>query len=408
VGGVLRLGCLDNGVLGIGQSTIHLLSVLNLMKKFIFKIFILVFPFILIPLSILKLSGELTPIHDVVNLSARNSRPVLYGPAYSDQAVRYKLLSTINTHPDVIALGTSRVMQFRRNFFKNDIKFYNAGGGVDKVEHFSLFLNQVLIEAKPKIIIIGLDQYFFNQSWIDSYGSNYKERLLVDTSPEVIIQTSTLKIWQDIFSGKFSRRSLFGPSEENMLIGLNAIENHNGFRNDGSYLYGSFISDPDNPQNKDYLYRDTLSRIASGTSRFEYGTDLSPTALTDLALFLDECDKHEIYVVGFLPPYADAIYQKMSTMPEQYAYMQKIMPALMPIFDKHGFTLFDFSNITTVGATDAEIVNGFHGSEKSYLRLFMIMAQNDPILNRFSADIYYLQTKLDETKSDFIVFDDIK
>lgn len=378
------------------------------MKKFIFKILILIIPFVLTPLLVLNLSGELMPIQDVVNLSIGDSHQVLYGAVYSTQTIRYKLLSTLNNRPNVIVLGTSRVMQFRRNFFSDDVVFYNAGGGIQKIENFSLFLKQIPTDATPKIILMGLDQNFFNQAWIDAYvlQPGYEERLLKDISVMDIIRPNMAIVWQDIFKGKLWKHNLYVPSGEYKLIGLNAMKNYNGFRDDGSYLYGKIIGDPNNPQNLDYSYGDTFARIASGNERFEYGVDLSPMALKELDLFLDECDSRGIRVVGFLPPYAGAVYQKMETMPEQYAYMHKIMPTITPMFEKHGFTVFDFSNLATIGATDAETIDGFHGSEKAYLRLFIIMAKNDPVLLQFSADLDYLMMRLNETQNDFIVFDD--
>lgn len=46
----------------------------------------------------------------------------------------------INNYKPVIVLGTSRVMQFKKEFFKKEI-FYNLGGVVSRIKDFNKFID---------------------------------------------------------------------------------------------------------------------------------------------------------------------------------------------------------------------------------------------------------------------------
>jgi len=60
--------------------------------------------------------------------------------------------------------------------------------------------------------------------------------------------------------------------------------------------------------------------------------------------------------------------------------------------------------LASLGASDEETLDGFHGSEKAYLRLFIKMAENDKILGFCGQDLKYLNERLNSSKGPFSVF----
>jgi hypothetical protein len=377
------------------------------MRSLILKLCILFFPFAVgigLAFYVLQRSGELVPVDQVVQVQQNQTQLVLFGLAYSEPTMHFKLQSTLACRPDVLALGTSRVMQIRAGFFSDEVAFYNAGGGVDRIEDFRHFLEQIPVGQEPTVLIIALDQNLFNENWDGIVGEGVEGQLLNDRSPVGVVQASWTQVLYGYYLGKYTLKDLTFSDDSEVRFGLNAVVNQNGFRNDGSYYYGDYILDPTDPTNPDYQFSNTLRRIAEGTSRFQYGQEPFSGAIAELAAFLDLSRARNIYVVGFLPPYAHLIYEKMTSMPDQYAYLQKLEPTLRPMFEQRGFGFYDFSDLAWTGASDAETIDGFHASEKAYLRLFIQMVESDQRLSEVSAEISYLNSRLEASESDYLVF----
>jgi hypothetical protein len=376
-------------------------------KSFIGKLLLFLLPpalIILISLIIMLVSGELTPLDKVIQKQADGTTPVLYGPAYNDINKYYKLRSLLSRKPDIVIIGTSRVAQFRSKFFIGGVSFYNASMGVEKIVDFRHFLENIPPEKTPSLIIIGLDQDFFNPNWDTMTVHDAKEDLFPHWSLLDIITKYYRQVYVDYIDKKFLLRNLFDRDKKKNRVGLAAIAYDKGVRNDGSYQYGRYLSDPKlNPDIGNSRFKDTIARIECGNRRFEYAREISSGALDELNLILKTCKGRGIYVIGILPPFPHSIYMKLRSMGDKYAYMWKIAPEAKPIFDNYNFGFYDFSDVASVGASDLEIVDGFHESEKACLRLFIEMARTDKTLARY-VDTAYLQQKLELSGSNYEVF----
>ncbi len=353
------------------------------------------------PYYVLKNSGEFVPVERVVDLQLANQNLVLYGPAFRNPAVYFKLVSVITRHPRIIALGTSRVMQFRSVFFKEGAQFYNAGGGIEKIKHFSHFLNHLPFDAQPGLIVVGLDQNFFNPVWDNLSEDDIETRLSADVDTNVLDITASgwLLTYAYYFEHKFQVSNLNINDNGQMLIGLNAIANKNGFRNDGSYFYGEYLH---NKVSNEARFGIVLSQIESGTGSFPICKNISPAALNEVDKFLQNCKTRGIDVIGFLPPWAPEVYRQIASRP-QYDYFWQIAPSLMPLFQSYGFRFYDFSDVKSLGASDEEFIDGSHGSEKVYLRLLLSMIKNDYGLGKYSLDVVELQHLLDTSQGNYFV-----
>ncbi len=159
--------------------------------------------------------------------------------------VDYKLAGIKHNHPEMIILGSSRVMQIRDEYISS-VSIYNAslpastGGGLKN-------MLKIISEAnpKPKYIIIGLDPWLFR--------SKYPENLRKSTASVRIKRILKSYIFTDfLLNIYFSVRShlriisnflkdahnlpLSVFFANNGKIGLNSALYNSGYEIDGSYL----------------------------------------------------------------------------------------------------------------------------------------------------------------------------
>ena len=94
------------------------------MKKFILKTCLFLCPIVIlivVNFSFLRNGGEL---YSPTKLSIENqSNRALIGLAYSDPVIQFKHKNIQSRKPEIIALGTSRVLQFRDIYFTEPHKF---------------------------------------------------------------------------------------------------------------------------------------------------------------------------------------------------------------------------------------------------------------------------------------------
>ncbi|HRB92911.1 MAG TPA: hypothetical protein PLT17_05865, partial [Chitinophagales bacterium] len=308
-----------------------------------------------------------------------------------------------NKNKTVWALGSSRVLQFRKKMF--DATFYNAGYTISSVNGFIPFIKSLPSSKRPKYIIIGLDQWMFNefQNPLNSKPSTETWQNSFTFSPKLF---STYKsLYADLYAGKYNFRSLIQHSNSCNKIGLNAKMNNSGFRNDGSVYYGDQIVkliDKDTTAT-DYKYSDTYDRIKHGDMLFQYCESVNEKSLFELNELLKYCKGQQINVIAFLPPFADKIYDKMNES-GKYAYLKEIYSRIKPSFDKFNYEVYDFSKVSLCNSNDNETIDGIHGGELTYQRLLISMLDSGSILNQIT-DVKKLKIDLANKKNNYIVYD---
>ena len=350
---------------------------------------------------VLALGGELTPVGSVVRRQFNSDAPLVYGLSYSNPVKPLKLAGLRSRAPSVAVLGTSRVLQFRAPMFKNRAGFYNAGGASATLWDLRALVEMLPRPRQPELLIVGLDQYLFNSNFAEFRASSP----FTETAWHAVVHNSRSVALDDYLDAKFTLSALLDNAVRGNRVGLNAIMNNNGFRNDGSYHYGQFLVDPRGAANDDLDFKDTFRRIADGNRRFEYGSHVSREAIEEVQALLRLCRLRQIHVVAFLPPFAHQVYERMMSMPENYGYLLELRKVLPRIVAAEGFPLFDFTDLASIGASDEEMIDGFHTSERASLRVLLEIRRGDAILDRYVADEATLQARLARA-SPFSVFGD--
>lgn len=341
------------------------------MRRFIKNVLLFVIPFVLMSPFILWFyhigysAGEFKDVDEVIKMQRENESSLL-GLAYNEQNAYYKISNANYYQADVITLGTSRVMQIRQEYFT--VTFYNCGGGAS--DNFDQYLNFVKnLEYQPKIIILGLDCWVFNDNWNKSVTS-YSEFTTIDRIERPLpgMMNSLIADWLE---KKWTRDSLNNFPDN---IGVNGLVKNNGFRSDGSYCYGDIYLHPE--EQEDYQFKSTINRINSGIARFEFGDEVDRESVEMLSDFLSYCKENAIYVIGFSAPLAPSIYDRM-TDSGNYAYLDGIAPTCEQVFKTHGYPFYDYLDGEVLGYGDEFYTDGFHGGDIVYAEIMQRIAEND-------------------------------
>lgn len=346
------------------------------MKEFVCRLLLFLIPFYFIGALIVTvcclgyITGEFRDFEQLIE-EQRQDHNVFIGMGYNEQTAYYKLANANYYQADVIALGTSRVMQFGDGCF--DSSFYNCGGAVRW--NYDEYLNFIKnLNYTPEVIILGLDQWVFNDIWNRSCPV-YEEEVPIEWSHRNRASMGKDMV-KDFFYHKWDFQSIRNYP---MNYGFNGRVKDQGFRWNGAYYNGDIYRNP-KAQN-DYLFSATLEAVERGEYRFEWGEHIDEETCEYLSAFLQYCNENEIIVVGFTPPFAPSVYEKMS-MSGNYGYFAEINPRCERIFKEYGYMYFDYTDISMLHVDDTYFIDGFHGGEVAYAYLLRDMTRNSGDLKK--------------------------
>jgi hypothetical protein len=353
------------------------------MHRFWFRLSLFMLPFaaaFTLLTGFLLYTGESLPL-PLVARAQMGDTPTLYRPRFGNRDLQFKLLSAELRRPEIIALGSSHVLQIRSNFFdRSPQAFYNAGAPAWQLEHLAAFLER--LQHTPDLIILGIDHPWFN----DAYEGDPSAPSLEPTSDFETIFAVNRTFMQILFSGEridaasmLARRD---PGDGQDALGLRAIRDGHGFRNDGSEQYGDFLVArhlyPENERARHF------SLMQNGEQMYARGAVVSESALAAYADLLDAAQARGIDVIGFLSPFAPTLYEAMLAGGE-HTYLLELPGRLAALHAERGFAFFDFTDPSLLHATDGDFFDGWHASERIFLRLYLHMLETHPdLLARYS------------------------
>lgn len=303
---------------------------------------------------------------------------------------------------EIWSLGSSRVLHFREQMFSKS--FYNAGYTIRNPGDFKVFMETFEREMLPDFVIIGLDQWLFNEAR-DQRIDGRNPSVWKDWDVWQFDMDLYKRLWVRILNGEFKDNHV--DQDGISYYGLNANLNGRGIRNDGSIDYGidiELLLDRDSEKLR-RIKDDIIRSINTKDNRFESGDSVAPQSVAELTRFLALCKENEIEVIGFLPPFADFTIDLMQK-DGGYTYIDMIYPVLEPVFDEFGYELYDFTTLGSFGSDDSEILDGFHVAEIGYQKMLLeILRRNtDSVLSEY-VDQSTLEADIESPINELVVYD---
>lgn len=349
---------------------------------------------------IMEKTGELVNLNSIIR-----KKPDLIGFAYSDPYRYLKIEKIKQVKPDILVLGSSRSSQIRSFFFKRPELFYNGFIGGQMIEDFNIILDMIPDDAKPKIILAGLDYNFFDYEAFASDKSILSSKYSTEfgrTSPLNAWKFGYTQFYKDIFHGKIPLFNIIFNKQPGK-VGLNALINGDGILEDGSYYDQRVFNDTVSGKNKNY--KNTFIEEYFGQLRNDFRPDNKEYALNEVEEFLNKAKDRGINVIGFTPPYANIVLKKIDLMDKRFEHLRTINSELNTLFKKYGFNYFNFLDNSKTDQNDEGMIEATHASEKTMLYLLIEMAKKDGKLIK-EINIKSMEKKLKDSVNDFFISED--
>lgn len=309
--------------------------------------------------------GELWPVEKVVAAQQREPSALFMRQYFDQQLYRYKFLGIRAHQPQILALGSSRVMKLRHEMFGAEgRKFYNAGGIIQNLEDLNTLLD-LCPTLRPRVILLGVDPWWLNPSWISPDHLRTGAFLEATTSAEGHL----IALRNQVFEGPRAL-TLFAQPATPQRIGMFARRHNAGFRADGSDTGG--LQAPTTEAGWRFVDREhptILERIRSGIMRFEPAGGISPDRMRQLRSALEAWKRRGTLVVGFLPPIHSEAVSQLATLPQYrnlWAEYRHDVPALFKELD---MPCLDASSPAILGRDDRDMKDGYHAEETFHLYL---------------------------------------
>ena len=308
-----------------------------------------------------------------------NYQNVLYGSAVkTGSLIKFKIIE--EKQPAVVAIGSSRVMQFRADYFKN-VDFYTMGGTSGSIEEAQETFNRIKSVYVPQIVILGIDLWWLNPKVDHRSHLEEREKIYNSKSMQYFQLFSYLKDDTDMRMVLFNTSTIKDRDYlgNRINVGLSAAVKSNGFRlSDGSYQEGEIIAQ--NPSLETKL-SDIYQRMDKGNRFFNWNQDIDYDELKKLKQLIQDMKSNGVHVVVFLPPFPNEIYSAMCHDEHYSTFLSEFEKSLEDLCTEEEVYFADCSNLAWLGASDNECIDGFHGSETAYARVIYKMLKDEKLSN---------------------------
>ncbi len=369
-------------------------------KNFVLKLCLFFLPAVVLMGGIAFLSvytGEAMPLNQIVAFQS-GDEATLYGPRTNEHLLAYKVEMINVRQPEILVMGSSRMLEFRAGLFDVPAnEFYNASG-----PGWGLFRNQVLLDAidedaTPRLILLGVDHMWFSPHLADRERDFELEvndlRLdrLMDASNRWVRAWLSGNVTLDNLLSR--QESLFGLS----AMGLRALEDSFGYRNDGSLLWGSLTL---NPNGQAVLRQEALQRFAATPYiALPHGDTLDTERLIQMNELLESAQARGIVVIGFATPFMPTYYERLIDRVD-YAYLADVVLQVETLFSRYGYAFVDLTDAQAYGGEDEEFIDGWHTMERMVVRMMLQLIEAKPEILDDVTDREALRHLLEESADD--------
>jgi hypothetical protein len=338
-------------------------------RKFAIRVLIFFTPVVLfagVIEALLWRAGETWPLDRVIRYQDANPRAFFSRLMIDQGTFRYKYLQVLRRRPEILVLGSSRMMQFRSQMFGRQAPvFYNGAGLTHSVEDLQLLFERLPPDAIPKVVIVGIDFWWLNPN---------EKREANDAFITGAMEDGTYR-WQGHATAwsQFVRqpdslaelvRSSIGRRRDPNAVGLQAIFHRQGFRPDGSKRFDLKVPTTPEGWRKRLPSIEIAERdILGGGTHFAPAEGASTELYEQLKIALAKIKARGVLVIGYGPPVISEWARLAAIAPRQKENWRRYHEKLPEIFRELGLPFFDVMTPQQIGLDDRYMRDPYHAHE---------------------------------------------
>ncbi|HTF55936.1 MAG TPA: hypothetical protein VK661_01595 [Planctomycetota bacterium] len=314
---------------------------------------------------ILWRSGECWPARRAADAMSKDGRALYMRRYFSQQFTLYKAEMIRRRSPDLVILGSSRVWQFRSFMFHPiEERAFNAGGLTQSVRDLESYADWVLRGKipRPRVVILGVDPWWVKRAEGDTpvdrnreWDEGYRPVAHFDGIRNMILGGRIP--WSLVLHRPKSISENFHP------LGLAAVQDGVGFRNDGSYFCGEAILEESGTTR---AFRDRLGvagHILAMTSQFTPSPGIDWSRVDRLVESLRRLRAAGIEIHLFLPTFSEEAATAFRTSPGLGTWWNEYVESFPAFMAKAGFPCLKALTPSTYGLDDTCMIDGYHPGE---------------------------------------------
>ena len=332
------------------------------MKKFIYKssLFLLL---ILTTLLLVNYFGDSARLftkgyeEKIINIISNNKNATNISN-FDWRLLRRVYTDRLNVRPDVLVLGSSRVMLINNSYFDDKKLLNNAVTGAALQDLIAIFQMYKTKKILPKSIIIGLDPWIFNV--------NNEQKRWLTLSKEYYSYYNIEKINNEI-SNFYKIKELISPSYfqesyKNLLNKSDPISTKKTYNKtntllfDGSLTYGEKYR----KVSQEIVDNKAVNFIEDGLYSLEKFDLISADLFDEFERFCNEIVNNKIKLSIILIPYHPIVYNKINN---NYKIVLDVENKIIEFAKNNNIKYFGSYNPENTGISRQEFYDGMHLNE---------------------------------------------
>lgn len=277
-------------------------------------------------------------------------------------------VNNIDPVPDVIALGSSRIMQLSRDVLHIDSFFNCSVTGGDRADVMGTFYLFDREDRLPKTFIIGFDPWLLRSDIIDKRTdkelyAEFLEKCLGVPSDVEYVETDDEEKWLALYSPEYFQNNLSYASRDTTGVDKPQVVEGDVYqqttevkRGDGSLLYDV------NYRNRSQEERDTDALFQCGN--FLYMEDYDEVDQECVELFdkfFAYAQERGVNIVIMLTPYPPIVYDYCEENAEDYGGFLDTEPTIRELAAKYDIPVYGSYDPDKIeGVTKADFYDGLH------------------------------------------------
>ncbi len=277
--------------------------------------------------AILLRGREIWPVDQVLAYQANHPDALFLRRFMTQELQRYKYRGILANNPDIVVLGSSRVMRLRALMFGPHANVYNAGGILQAAGDLEELAKRLPEASLPRVALIGVDEWWLSGRYVPG-AAPLAEALEREPTRDWQAHLHAIRNLVRYASAhsRFVTNAMRGVPPD--VIGW-AATTGNAFRADGS-LHDTYEV-PTTAE--EWVFRDreeprVAERIDRSLLQFVRTNHVSMEALASLRRGFAMLRRRGVAVIAYLPPMCRDIRTKLRSDPDWAMFLDELDVAL--------------------------------------------------------------------------------